>query len=289
MPALLRSDAARAGRCRSHGRAARGRGALHACVSCGSKSAPAPSLDALRRHRRRIRGDARARGPARCGGAIEGFRAIERESPVAVTRAQGVAANDAMDHASVRPEIGVTSIQPLLTARSAPLPAGERADKRVAHWRQVAIAAVRAVRPQSGARRAAAAPPGRVACRVGRNGDRAGARCRSRARRACPAPAPLALLIGPEGGLDEREVRAARARGFHAVRLGRACCARRRRQPRRWPCCSRRGATGDVPRAVPLVIAAMLSACATSPAGPRRGRKSTRSSCSPRTAARWRA
>ncbi len=33
-------------------------------------------------------------------------------------------------------------------------------------------------------------------------------------------PAPLALLIGPEGGLDERELRAARARDFSSVRLG---------------------------------------------------------------------
>jgi 16S rRNA (uracil1498-N3)-methyltransferase len=31
---------------------------------------------------------------------------------------------------------------------------------------------------------------------------------------------PIALLIGPEGGLDEREIRAALARGFHPVRFG---------------------------------------------------------------------
>jgi 16S rRNA (uracil1498-N3)-methyltransferase len=33
-------------------------------------------------------------------------------------------------------------------------------------------------------------------------------------------PGPLALLIGPEGGFDERELRAALARGFRAVRFG---------------------------------------------------------------------
>ena len=38
-------------------------------------------------------------------------------------------------------ELGVTAIQPLVTARSAPLPDGERGEKRVAHWRQVAAAA----------------------------------------------------------------------------------------------------------------------------------------------------
>src|SRR5215468_4650333 len=70
------------------------------------------------------------------------FVPIERESPLAVTLAQGIAANDAMDSALRKAtELGVTSIQPLVTARSAPLPAGERADRRLAHWRQVAIAA----------------------------------------------------------------------------------------------------------------------------------------------------
>jgi 16S rRNA (uracil1498-N3)-methyltransferase len=73
---------------------------------------------------------------------IESFEAVERESPLALTLAQGVAANDAMDYAIRKTtELGVTSIRPLLTARSAPLPPGARADKRVAHWRQVAIAA----------------------------------------------------------------------------------------------------------------------------------------------------
>jgi 16S rRNA (uracil1498-N3)-methyltransferase len=73
---------------------------------------------------------------------IERFVAIERESHLAVTLAQGIAANDAMDYAIRKAtELGVTSIQPLVTARSAPFPPGERGDKRLAHWRQVAIAA----------------------------------------------------------------------------------------------------------------------------------------------------
>ena len=36
---------------------------------------------------------------------------------------------------------------------------------------------------------------------------------------APPAP-PLAVMIGPEGGFDEREGAMARAHGFHALRLG---------------------------------------------------------------------
>ena len=73
---------------------------------------------------------------------VEGFLPIDRESPLAVTLAQGIAANDAMDYAIRKAtELGVTSIQPLVTARSAPLPPGERGDRRLAHWRGVAIAA----------------------------------------------------------------------------------------------------------------------------------------------------
>jgi 16S rRNA (uracil1498-N3)-methyltransferase len=35
-----------------------------------------------------------------------------------------------------------------------------------------------------------------------------------------PPPAPLALLIGPEGGFDAREMRVALTLGYHSVRLG---------------------------------------------------------------------
>ena len=52
---------------------------------------------------------------------------------------QAVAANDAMDYAVRKAtELGVTSIQPLATERSAPFPSGERGDRRHAHWQREA-------------------------------------------------------------------------------------------------------------------------------------------------------
>ena len=64
---------------------------------------------------------------------VERFVPVERESPLALTLAQGIVASDAMDSAIRKAtELGVTAIQPLVTARSAPLPDGERGDKRVA-------------------------------------------------------------------------------------------------------------------------------------------------------------
>jgi 16S rRNA (uracil1498-N3)-methyltransferase len=149
------------------------------------------------------------------------FLPVERESPLAVTLAQGIAANDPMDSAIRKAtELGVTSIQPIVTARSSPLPSRERADKRLAHWRQVAIAACE----QCGRNRIpAVAPPrpfadwlrgwtgGGILFVPGANRSAA-----TIARRA----APLALLIGPEGGFDAREVVAAQAQGFEALALG---------------------------------------------------------------------
>jgi 16S rRNA (uracil1498-N3)-methyltransferase len=152
---------------------------------------------------------------------VQRFVPVERESPLALTLAQGIAASDAMDSAIRKAtEVGVTAIQPLVTARSAPLPAGERGDKRLAHWRQVAVAASE----QSGRNRVPEiAPPLAL-------GDWLAAWSGAgivflpdadRTIAAIGAPeARLAVLIGPEGGFDERECAAARARGFHALRLG---------------------------------------------------------------------
>jgi 16S rRNA (uracil1498-N3)-methyltransferase len=152
---------------------------------------------------------------------IERFDPVERESPLAVTLAQGVAANDAMDYAVRKAvELGVAAIQPLLSARSAPLPSGERVERRVAHWRQIAIAACE----QCGRNRVPEiAPPCPLAEWLagwtGRGFVLTPAAGASLASQPVPAAA-VALLVGPEGGLDEREAGLAQTRGFVAVRIG---------------------------------------------------------------------
>jgi 16S rRNA (uracil1498-N3)-methyltransferase len=73
---------------------------------------------------------------------IEGFDGVERESPLAVTLVQALPASDTMDFVVRKAvEMGASGVVPVTSERSARLPAGERGDKRVAHWRQVAIAA----------------------------------------------------------------------------------------------------------------------------------------------------
>lgn len=68
--------------------------------------------------------------------------AIERENTHPVHLAVGMPANDRMDWLVEKAtELGVASIQPLLTERTVLRLAGERADKKVAHWHSVAVAA----------------------------------------------------------------------------------------------------------------------------------------------------
>jgi 16S rRNA (uracil1498-N3)-methyltransferase len=159
------------------------------------------------------RGDAHVR--------IESFDPIERESPFAVTIAQAIAANDAMDYAVRKSvELGVAALQPIVSERSAPLPSGDRGNKRLAHWRGIAVAACEQCGRNRIPRVEAALPwsewlgqwrgaglmlvPGATAVLA-----------------ALPRPtSPIALAIGPEGGFTAREIGAAERAGWQPVSFG---------------------------------------------------------------------
>ena len=67
---------------------------------------------------------------------------VEREPKRQVHLSMGVPANDRMDWLVEKAtELGVASIQPLMTERSVLRLNGERADKKRAHWQAVAVAA----------------------------------------------------------------------------------------------------------------------------------------------------
>ena len=73
---------------------------------------------------------------------LDAYLPVERESALAVTLVQGIAATDAMDTIVRRAvELGVAAIQPVVSARGARFPGGAHGEKRLAHWRQVAVAA----------------------------------------------------------------------------------------------------------------------------------------------------
>jgi len=67
---------------------------------------------------------------------------IEREAPLAVHLALGVPANERMDWLVEKAtELGVASVQPLMTERGVLRLVGERAEKKQAHWQAIAHAA----------------------------------------------------------------------------------------------------------------------------------------------------
>lgn len=153
------------------------------------------------------------------------FADVDRELPWRVTLAIGMPANDRMDALVEKAcELGVAAIQPLVCERSVLRLSGERAERKVAHWQGVAVAACE----QSGRTRVPTVAPVRSMA------DWLGAlpmppaelRVLMSLHEAQPlaavagAPGELVSLSGPEGGLGAVEEDAARARGFVPVSLG---------------------------------------------------------------------
>jgi 16S rRNA (uracil1498-N3)-methyltransferase len=160
---------------------------------------------------------------------IGGYTATAREASRSIHLAVGMPANDRMDWLIEKAaELGVASIQPLMSERSVLRIKGERADKKIAHWRGVAIAACE----QCGRSRI---PPVhdvdnlsdwlKGAGQGTAGGTRLllslqdGSRPLAEAVAAAGAGA-LTFLSGPEGGLSAAEEAAAMACGFAAVTLG---------------------------------------------------------------------
>lgn len=153
---------------------------------------------------------------------IERFDPDDHESPFAFTLVQAVAANDAMDYAVRKAvELGVFTIQPVATERSAPMPDGTRAERRVAHWQQIAVSAseqsgrnrVPCVHAVVALQRWLAASSGGVLAGV------PGATV-SLASVQAPEDRRCAIVVGPEGGFSDREVALMAQHGVTPVALG---------------------------------------------------------------------
>jgi 16S rRNA (uracil1498-N3)-methyltransferase len=145
------------------------------------------------------------------------------EPRLQIELAQGVSRGERMDLVVQKcVELGVTAIQPLATARSVVRLDARRAQARVAHWRGVAIAAceqcgrsmVPQVRPVMSlddwlARR----DPAHYGLVLD---PTAGQPMPGLA----PPPGSLSIVVGPEGGLEDRELKIAGRAGLVPVRLG---------------------------------------------------------------------
>jgi len=154
------------------------------------------------------------------------FVDVDRELGVPVTLALGMPANDRMDTLIEKAcELGVAAIQPLVCERSVLRLAGERAERKVAHWQAVAVAACE----QSGRTRVPAIapvrslpdwladlamPPAGLRVLMSLHG------ARPLAELTRGAGGAVVSLSGPEGGFADAEERLARERGFVPVSLG---------------------------------------------------------------------
>ena len=144
----------------------------------------------------------------------------QAESPLRIHLGQGLSRGERMDWAIQKAtELGVGEITPIVSERCEVRLKDERADKRLAHWRQVAISACeqcgRSVLPVIHAPVSLAEWQAHVQAELKLVLHPVAAPLESHAR-----PHSLAFLIGPEGGLSEAEVEQAKAAGFHAARLG---------------------------------------------------------------------
>ena len=155
--------------------------------------------------------------------SVGAWRNIERESALAVTLVQGLAAGDRMDYAIQKAvELGVAAVQPVMTERSIARLDAARAEKRVGHWQQIAISACE----QCGRNRIAPVLPLRDLDAWLRQPSRASLRLllaptAEATLTALPRPTgAIECLVGPEGGLAPEEAAAALRVGFTAVRLG---------------------------------------------------------------------
>jgi 16S rRNA (uracil1498-N3)-methyltransferase len=154
--------------------------------------------------------------------------AVERETGRQVHIAIGMPANERMEWLVEKAtELGVASIQPLMTERTVLRLSGERAEKKVAHWQAIAVAACE----QSGRNRVPLVHPVQsftawLAAAAKRPAPPA-LRCVLSVHSASVSAQAFALtggaiecIGGPEGGLSPTEEAAAIASGYQPVGLG---------------------------------------------------------------------
>ena len=159
-------------------------------------------------------------GKKRVSVTLDEQLAGQSDSTLKVHLGQGLSRGERMDWAIQKAtELGVSEITPLVSERCEVRLKDERADKRLAHWRQVAISACE----QCGRSSVPLIhPPQLLADWLKANDSELKLVLHPVAEPLVShaKPASLAFLIGPEGGLTEGEVDQAKAAGFHAARLG---------------------------------------------------------------------
>lgn len=165
---------------------------------------------------------------------IEGKRAwavtsdhsdFEAELPVRTVLVQGIAGSDKMDWIVEKAvEMGVSQLVPIAAQRSVVQLSGERREKRLQHWRRIAVAAseqcgrnrlMEVTTPQTLASWLSEPQPGllRLACHPEADAHLADV--------VQQHQGSLALMVGPEGGWSDDELALIQGSAITTVRFGR--------------------------------------------------------------------
>jgi 16S rRNA (uracil1498-N3)-methyltransferase len=157
---------------------------------------------------------------------VTGREVMDREAPFAVTLAQAVSSGERMDYTIQKGvELGVAAIQPLEARRSVVRLSEDRAQKRLAHWKAVTIAACE----QCGRNRVPRVLPlmqldeflaDRTARRESERRVLLSPRSTHGLRDLERPSGAIVMLAGPEGGFSPEEEHAAAQAGFVPIRLG---------------------------------------------------------------------
>ncbi|MFO7594499.1 MAG: 16S rRNA (uracil(1498)-N(3))-methyltransferase [Pseudomonadota bacterium] len=153
--------------------------------------------------------------------AVGERNAIERESPLISALAQGVSKGDRMDFTIQKAvELGISRIVPLETERSVVNLKGERLAKKMRHWQGVIVSACeqcgRNTLPEL-------LPLQTLDAWLENTPNGSGILLDHRATEtiaSLQSDDDFVLLVGPEGGLSESEIRRARESGYRGLRLG---------------------------------------------------------------------
>lgn len=170
--------------------------------------------------------DARIVGAGKRDASVDvlAARELANESPLRIVLLQALARGEKMDWIVQKAtELGVAALAPVASERGEVKLDGERADKRTAHWRSVAIAACEQsgrarvpdiATPQPLAQALGALPPRARGFTLDPQADTSIATLQLDARE------DVVIAIGPEGGWSAGDLALLRGAGFAGLRLG---------------------------------------------------------------------
>ncbi|MDH5191960.1 MAG: 16S rRNA (uracil(1498)-N(3))-methyltransferase [Gammaproteobacteria bacterium] len=150
------------------------------------------------------------------------FIDINRESPLRIHLVQGISRGERMDYTIQKAvELGITEITPVITDRCVVKLTAERAQKRLDHWQGVMISACE----QSGRTQIPQLNPiQKLDDWMDQPRRIPGLVLYHKANKTLSditrPEGDITLLIGPEGGLDEAEIKHAVNKGFTEIQLG---------------------------------------------------------------------